>query len=33
MQIKAGDLVKLHPEFRHTDLIEGNPDDMPFLLT
>ena len=25
MQIKAGDLVKLHPEFRHTNLIEGNP--------
>ena len=25
MQIEAGDLVKLHPEFRHTDPIEGNP--------
>jgi len=25
MQIKAGDLVRLHPEFRHTNLIEGNP--------
>jgi len=25
MQIKAGDLVKLHREFRHTNLIEGNP--------
>jgi len=24
-KIKAGDLVKLHPEFRHTNLIEGNP--------
>jgi hypothetical protein len=24
MQIKAGDLVKLHPEFRHADPIEGN---------
>jgi len=25
MQIKAGDLVKLHRDFRHTNLIEGNP--------
>ena len=25
MQIKVGDLVKLHREFRHTDPIEGNP--------
>jgi len=25
MQIKAGDLVKLHSEFRHTNLIEGSP--------
>ena len=25
MQIKVGDLVKLHREFRHTNLIEGNP--------
>ena len=25
MQIKAGDLVKLHPEFRHADPIEGSP--------
>ena len=25
MQIKAGDLVKLHREFRHSDPIEGNP--------
>ena len=24
MQIKAGDLVRLHPEFRHTNPIEGN---------
>jgi len=24
-KIRAGDLVKLHPEFRHTDPIEGNP--------
>jgi|TARA_R110000787_G_scaffold194989_1_gene306381 hypothetical protein len=24
MQIKAGDLVRLHPEFRHTSPIEGN---------
>ena len=25
MQIEAGDLVKLHREFIHTNLIEGNP--------
>jgi len=25
MQIEAGDLVKLHPEFRHTSPIEGSP--------
>ena len=25
MQIKAGDLVRLHSEFRHTDPIEGSP--------
>ena len=25
MQIKAGDLVKLHREFRHSDPIEGSP--------
>ena len=25
MQIEAGDLVKLHREFRHSNLIEGNP--------
>jgi hypothetical protein len=24
VQIKAGDLVRLHPEFRHTEPIEGN---------
>jgi hypothetical protein len=27
VQIKAGDLVRLHPEFRHTEPIEGNPYD------